>query len=52
MAALRIALREVVTRDYLRSELRDLLQELDAIGTRDADSTGSTATESAATAHE
>lgn len=30
VAALRIALRDVVTRDYLRSELRDLLEELDA----------------------
>jgi uncharacterized membrane protein len=30
VAALRISLREVATRDYLRSELRDLLEELDA----------------------
>lgn len=30
VAALRIALRDVATRDYLRSELRDLLAELDA----------------------
>jgi uncharacterized membrane protein len=30
VAALRIALREVATRDYLRSELRDLLDELTA----------------------
>ena len=29
VAALRIALREVATRDFLRSELRDLLEELD-----------------------
>jgi uncharacterized membrane protein len=29
MAALRLALGDVVTRDYLRSELRDLLEELD-----------------------
>ncbi|GAB78249.1 Protein of unknown function [Austwickia chelonae] len=28
VAALRIAMREIVTRDYLRSELRDLLEEL------------------------
>ena len=30
VAALRIALGDVVTRDYLRSELRDLLEDLDA----------------------
>src|SRR4051794_2885714 len=30
VAALRIALGDVVTRDYLRSELRDLLEELDS----------------------
>nr|WP_238695502.1 DUF1003 domain-containing protein [Ornithinimicrobium flavum] len=29
VAALRIAMREVATRDFLRSELRDLLQELE-----------------------
>jgi uncharacterized membrane protein len=29
VAALRIALREVATRDFLRSELRDLLEDLD-----------------------
>lgn len=29
VAALRIALRDVVTRDYLRSELRELLEEID-----------------------
>ena len=29
VAALRIALREVATRDFVRSELRDLLEELD-----------------------
>ena len=29
VAALRIALRDVATRDFLRSELRDLLEELD-----------------------
>jgi uncharacterized membrane protein len=34
VAALRIALGEVVTRDFLRSELRDLLEELEADGDR------------------
>ena len=29
VAALRIAMREVVTRDFLRSELRDLLEDLE-----------------------
>ncbi|MBK7722722.1 MAG: DUF1003 domain-containing protein [Austwickia sp.] len=32
VAALRIAMREAVTRDYLRSELRDLLTELEQRG--------------------
>ena len=32
MAALRIALRDMATRDYLRSELRDLLEELEERG--------------------
>jgi uncharacterized membrane protein len=35
VAALRIALREVATRDFVRSELRDLLEEL--VAERDAD---------------
>ncbi|HEY6795182.1 MAG TPA: DUF1003 domain-containing protein [Kineosporiaceae bacterium] len=35
VAALRIALRDVATRDFLRSELRDLLEEL--LETRDAE---------------
>ena len=34
VAALRIALGEVATRDFLRSELRDLLEELDAADRR------------------
>ena len=29
VAALRLALRETATRDFIRSELRDLLEELD-----------------------
>ena len=33
LAALRIALRETATRDFIRSELRDLLEELDERGT-------------------
>ena len=37
MAALRMALGEVATRDYVRSELRSLLQELDEKHRRDAD---------------
>jgi hypothetical protein len=31
VAALRIAMREVATRDFLRSELRNLLEELDDV---------------------
>ncbi|GMA18451.1 DUF1003 domain-containing protein [Arsenicicoccus piscis] len=34
VAALRIALRDVATRDYLRSELRDLLEQLEDRGLR------------------
>jgi uncharacterized membrane protein len=37
MASLRIALGEVATRDYVRSELRSLLQELDEIDRRARD---------------
>jgi len=37
MASLRMALGEVATRDYVRSELRSLLQELDEKHRRDAD---------------
>jgi uncharacterized membrane protein len=36
VASLRLAMSEVVTRDYLRSELRALLAELDERGARDA----------------
>ncbi len=35
VAALKIALRDVATRDFLRSELRDLLEELDERAERD-----------------
>jgi len=35
VAALRIALGEVATRDFLRSELRDLIEELDRQGERE-----------------
>lgn len=34
IAALRIALREVATRDYVRSELRDIMEKLDQIESR------------------
>ncbi|WP_265520757.1 DUF1003 domain-containing protein [Oerskovia flava] len=37
MAALRIALGEVATRDFVRSEMRNLLEELDAKADRDAE---------------
>jgi uncharacterized membrane protein len=37
MASLRIALGEVATRDYVRSELRSLLQELDELERRSRD---------------
>ena len=37
MASIRMALGEVATRDYVRSELRSLMQELDEKGKRDAD---------------
>jgi uncharacterized membrane protein len=37
MASIRMALGEVATRDYVRSELRSLLQELDELHRRDAD---------------
>jgi uncharacterized membrane protein len=37
MASLRMALGEVATRDYVRSELRSLLQELDEKKRRDSD---------------
>ena len=40
MAALRIALRDVATRDFLRSELRSLLEELDEPPGRDRPSDG------------
>ena len=35
VAALRIALREVATRDFLRSELRSLLEEIEQRGSSD-----------------
>jgi hypothetical protein len=34
VAALRLALRETATRDFVRSELRDLLDELEERGLR------------------
>ena len=37
MASIRMALGEVATRDYVRSELRSLMQELDEKAKRDAD---------------
>ncbi|MFC8924047.1 DUF1003 domain-containing protein [Cellulosimicrobium sp. NPDC057127] len=37
MAALRIALSEVATRDFVRSEIRNLLEELEEQSARDAD---------------
>ena len=37
MASIRMALGEVATRDYVRSELRSLIQELDEKAKRDAD---------------
>lgn len=37
IAALRIALREVATRDFVRSEIRDLLEEIVSQGDDDAD---------------
>ena len=37
MASIRMALGEVATRDYVRSELRSLMQELDEKGKREAD---------------
>ena len=41
VAALRIALREVATRDFVRSELRDLLEEMESLRSDDlTDDTG------------
>lgn len=40
MASLRIALGEVATRDYVRSELRSLLQEIEERAARDAGEAG------------
>jgi uncharacterized membrane protein len=37
MASIRMALGEVATRDYVRSELRSLMQELDEKAKRDGD---------------
>jgi uncharacterized membrane protein len=46
VAALRIAMREVATRDFLRSELRDLLEELSQQGdTRSGQHPGAPATD-------
>jgi len=42
MSALRIALRDVATRDFVRSELRDLLEELTADSRQEDHSDGST----------
>ena len=38
MASLRLALGEVATRDYVRSELRSLMQELEEARRHDEDS--------------
>jgi uncharacterized membrane protein len=43
VASLRMALGEVATRDFLRSELRDLLEELEERQRADEDETGPTA---------
>jgi len=45
VAALRIAMREVTTRDFLRSELRDLLEELQQDDTRSGQHQGASHTD-------